>query len=101
MLYPYQSTRRFIPDDCRRCAALLALAFASCAASATVTVDGRIDAEEWRGARHITDFRKVEPFNGEPARLPVEAWRCPPRKAWRSRSASSNPRPCARASASG
>lgn len=74
MLYPYQSTRRFIPDDCRRCAALLALAFASCAASATVTVDGRIDTEEWRGARHITDFRKVEPFNGEPARLPVEAW---------------------------
>jgi len=58
----------------RRPGAALALVLASCAASATVTVDGRIDPEEWRGARHITDFRKVEPFNGEPARLPVDAW---------------------------
>ena len=48
-------------------AALAAPAFA-------VKIDGHIDPEEWRGARHITDFRKVEPLNGEPASLSTEAW---------------------------
>ena len=35
-----------------------------------VEIDGRVDAQEWREARHITDFRKVQPLNGEPASLP-------------------------------
>lgn len=38
-----------------------------------VEVDGRIDAAEWQGARRITDFRKVDPLNGDPASLPTEA----------------------------
>lgn len=37
-------------------------------------VDGRIDPQEWRDARYIADFRKVQPLNGEPASLTTEAW---------------------------
>src|SRR5688572_1052085 len=48
-------------------AALTAPAFA-------VEIDGRVDPQEWREARHITEFRKVQPLNGEPASLPTEAW---------------------------
>ena len=39
-----------------------------------VEVDGRIDPVEWRDARHVTDFRKVQPLSGEPASQPTEAW---------------------------
>jgi hypothetical protein len=39
-----------------------------------VEIDGRIDPQEWRDARHIADFRKVQPLNGEPASLATEAW---------------------------
>ncbi len=39
-----------------------------------VDIDGRIDPEEWRGAQHVTDFRKTQPLNGEPASLTTEAW---------------------------
>jgi hypothetical protein len=37
-------------------------------------IDGKIDVLEWQEARHITDFRKVQPLNGEPATWPTEAW---------------------------
>jgi hypothetical protein len=39
-----------------------------------VEIDGKVDALEWQDARHITDFRKVQPLNGEPATLATEAW---------------------------
>ncbi|MGH8185487.1 MAG: DUF5916 domain-containing protein, partial [Steroidobacteraceae bacterium] len=39
-----------------------------------VEIDGRIDPEEWREGRYISDFRKTQPLNGEPASLPTEAW---------------------------
>ncbi len=39
-----------------------------------VDIDGQLDADEWREARHITDFRKTQPLNGEPASLATEAW---------------------------
>jgi hypothetical protein len=39
-----------------------------------VDIDGRIDPAEWQGAQHITDFRKVQPLNGEPGSLVTEAW---------------------------
>jgi hypothetical protein len=39
-----------------------------------VQIDGRIDPDEWKEARHITDFRKVQPLNGEPASQATEAW---------------------------
>jgi hypothetical protein len=48
-------------------AALAAPAFA-------VEIDGRVDPQEWREAQHITEFRKVQPLNGEPASLSTEAW---------------------------
>ncbi|HEX5306754.1 MAG TPA: DUF5916 domain-containing protein [Dyella sp.] len=55
--------------------ALVALAFLLCTGPAlAVTVDGHIDPAEWKGARHITDFRKVQPLTGAPASLPTEAW---------------------------
>jgi hypothetical protein len=43
-------------------------------AAAAVTIDGRIDPQEWADARRVTDFRKVQPLNGEPASLPTEVW---------------------------
>jgi hypothetical protein len=50
-------------------------AFAALAAPAlAVQIDGRIEADEWKDARHVTDFRKVQPLNGEPASLTTEAW---------------------------
>lgn len=39
-----------------------------------VEIDGRIDSAEWEGARHITDFRSVQPLTREPAPYPTEAW---------------------------
>ena len=42
--------------------------------AAAVEIDGRIDPAEWQDARHITEFRKVQPLNGEPASLATEAW---------------------------
>ena len=51
----------------------LFLAGVSVAAQA-VEIDGRIDPAEWQGARHVTDFRKVQPLSGEPASQPTEAW---------------------------
>ena len=42
--------------------------------ASAVEIDGRIDPQEWQDARHVTEFRKVQPLNGEPASLPTEAW---------------------------
>jgi hypothetical protein len=39
-----------------------------------VQIDGRIDPEEWKDARHVTEFRQVQPLNGNPASLTTEAW---------------------------
>jgi hypothetical protein len=52
---------------------LLVLAVLSAPAVA-VEIDGRIDAAEWQGARHVTDFRKVQPLSREPGTLSTEAW---------------------------
>lgn len=53
---------------------VLTLSIALPSSALAVEIDGRIDPGEWRGARHVTDFRKVQPLNGEPASLPTEAW---------------------------
>jgi hypothetical protein len=42
--------------------------------AAAVEIDGRIDPAEWAGARHITDFRDVQPLSGKPGSMPTEAW---------------------------
>ncbi|NZA26455.1 hypothetical protein H0E84_08655 [Luteimonas sp. SJ-92] len=42
--------------------------------AAAVEIDGRVDPLEWDGAHRVTDFRKVQPLNGEPASHPTEAW---------------------------
>ena len=44
------------------------------ATHAKVRIDGVIDAAEWQGARHITDFRTTQPLTGAPGSLPTEAW---------------------------
>lgn len=56
-----------------RCACVGLLATLAVPAFA-VEIDGRIDPQEWAGAQHVTDFRKVQPLNGEPATLSTEAW---------------------------
>jgi len=54
---------------------LTAGAFLAFGASAwAVDIDGRIDPQEWDGARHVTEFRKVQPLNGEAASLQTEVW---------------------------
>ncbi|MEZ0472287.1 DUF5916 domain-containing protein [Luteimonas salinilitoris] len=59
----------------RSLSCLLPIVLAAAAAPAhAVEIDGRIDPEEWQDARRVTDFRKVQPLNGEPASLPTEAW---------------------------
>jgi len=53
----------------------VALAWAlACLPAAAVEIDGHIGVEEWAGAHRITDFRKVQPLNGEPGSLSTEAW---------------------------
>jgi hypothetical protein len=52
-------------------ALLIALATSSAAA---VEIDGRLGDAEWQGAQRVTDFRKVQPLNGEPASHATEAW---------------------------
>ncbi len=53
----------------------LALALASTAPPVqAVEIDGRIDAQEWAGARHIREFVQVQPLTGAPATLATEAW---------------------------
>jgi hypothetical protein len=53
---------------------LLALGLLVVAPALAVEIDGRIDPLEWEGAQHVTDFRKTQPLNGEPATLATEAW---------------------------
>lgn len=43
-------------------------------AAHAIEVDGRIDAAEWQGAQHITDFRLTQPLSRAPAPHPTEAW---------------------------
>jgi hypothetical protein len=57
-----------------RASLLLAILAATSTPTFAVEIDGRIDPAEWQGARHVTDFRKVQPLSLEPASLPTEAW---------------------------
>ena len=45
-----------------------------CGPASAVEIDGRLDPEEWAGARHVTDFRQTQPLTGAPGSLPTEAW---------------------------
>jgi hypothetical protein len=69
--------RRLQPSSFRFCLAVLAAlsspAFAQ-VAGAQVIVDGVINAAEWQDARHVTDFRMVQPFTKGAATQPTEAW---------------------------
>lgn len=58
----------------RRFSPLSFLLAALAGPAAAIEVDGRIDPAEWAGARHVVDFRKVQPLSGEPASLQTEAW---------------------------
>jgi hypothetical protein len=60
--------------DMRIACLLLFVCAASSLPARAVDVDGHIDPTEWKGARHITDFRKTQPLNGKPATLRTEAW---------------------------
>ena len=39
-----------------------------------VDIDGRIDPDEWAGARHVVDFRQTQPLTRAPGSEPTEAW---------------------------
>ncbi|MBC7990427.1 MAG: hypothetical protein H7Y19_12715, partial [Luteimonas sp.] len=51
-----------------------AILSAMSAPAIAIEVDGRIDAAEWQGAQHVTDFRLTQPLSREPAPQPTEAW---------------------------
>ncbi len=53
---------------------LWALAAIASLPAQAVQIDGHLDPDEWQGAQHITEFRKVQPLNGDPASLTTEAW---------------------------
>jgi hypothetical protein len=53
---------------------VLAVLAAFAAPVHAVDIDGHNHAAEWKGARHITDFRQTQPLTGKPASLPTEAW---------------------------
>ena len=58
-----------------RMACLLFVTLAALSAPAlAVDVDGHIRPGEWKGARHITDFRQTQPLSGRPGSLRTEAW---------------------------
>ncbi|MBQ4854753.1 hypothetical protein IMW82_08720 [Rhodanobacter sp. B2A1Ga4] len=58
-----------------RMACLLLLILAALSAPAlAVEIDGHIGADEWKGARHIADFRQTQPLTGKPGSLHTEAW---------------------------
>lgn len=59
----------------RRCRTLMAFAIGLTSPFANaVEIDGKIDTVEWKDAQYVTDFRKTQPLNGEPASLKTEAW---------------------------
>jgi hypothetical protein len=59
----------------RRLVLTLAAAFAAASTSvAAVEIDGRIDPQEWAGARHIDAFVMVQPLTGAAPTLKTEAW---------------------------
>jgi hypothetical protein len=69
--------RGALPALARRCGPwVLACALSGAFAGPTLAldIDGHIDPTEWQDAQHVTDFRKVQPLNGEPASHPTEAW---------------------------
>ena len=39
-----------------------------------VEIDGRIDPQEWTGARHVDDFRMTQPLTRLPGSQPTQAW---------------------------
>ncbi|HEY7641561.1 MAG TPA: DUF5916 domain-containing protein [Steroidobacteraceae bacterium] len=56
-------------------AACALLTFGTIAGPArAVEIDGRIDPQEWEGARHVTEFRQVRPLNGKPGSLKTDVW---------------------------
>jgi hypothetical protein len=57
----------------QRVALFIALAF-SISSVLAVDIDGKLAPQEWNDAQRFTDFRKVQPLNGEPASLATEAW---------------------------
>jgi hypothetical protein len=63
------------PEFMNSCPRIIAgLAILLPAAAGAVEIDGRLAENEWQAATHITDFRKVQPLNGEPASHATEAW---------------------------
>jgi hypothetical protein len=54
--------------------AFLATLACSFPAFASIHIDGHIRPGEWKGARHITDFRDTQPLTEKPGSLQTEAW---------------------------
>jgi len=52
----------------------LVLSMGFVAPAFAVQIDGKLGPDEWKDAQHVTEFRKTQPLNGEPASLETEAW---------------------------
>ncbi|MEO7916489.1 MAG: DUF5916 domain-containing protein [Dokdonella sp.] len=58
--------RHFLP--------ILALSACTIAPVFAVTIDGRMEADEWASARRVSDFRLTQPLSREPAPASTQAW---------------------------
>jgi hypothetical protein len=58
----------------RHSIAVAAFLLSAFPAHSAVQIDGQIGGTEWQDAQHVTDFRKTQPLNGEPATHATEAW---------------------------
>lgn len=59
--------------DLKALAAFL-LATATLPVQAELKIDGRVDEPEWASARHVTDFKLVQPLTRADSPYPTEAW---------------------------
>ena len=69
-----QMRHRNRPLSCFAVLSALSLPALADNAPVRVKIDGVVDPAEWRGARHVTDFRTTQPLTGAPGSLPTEAW---------------------------
>lgn len=80
MLQQSAATRAGTPGSCHgrdvrmRLVASAILLSTAVSPAFAVDIDGHVDAGEWEAARRVTDFRKAQPLNGEPASHATEAW---------------------------
>ena len=58
----------------RSIASFMLAVVATLPAHAELKIDGHVDEPEWAAARHVTDFKLVQPLTEADSPYPTEAW---------------------------